>query len=196
EYYFNNIPHVVRLVIFGVQDGAYEKITMAVQLDNNVTPENIKETKIAIDNINATLPAEKRVKDFYVYKKDMPLANGIKVKRAMVKKAVIEGSADVSGFEGKRESVSLDAYDPAEAKAVCDEIRQIFANTLLLPLEQIGDEAIWTVDLGGDSMGYISMVADLNEQMGLEIPTEKLGKLGCVKDFAAEVLRIRHEGSK
>lgn len=194
EHYFKDIPHCVRLVIFGVQKGAEEVITMAVQLDNNVTPEALVETKKTIDNINATLPNEKRVKEFYVYKKEMPLANGIKVKRAAVKKAVVEGSADVTGFDGKREAVSLDAYDPAEAKEVCDKIKEIFANTLLLPVEQIGDEAIWTVDLGGDSMSYISMVSDLNDAMGVEIPTEKLGKLGCVKDFAAEVLRIRHEG--
>ncbi|MCQ2798233.1 MAG: acyl carrier protein [Bacilli bacterium] len=65
----------------------------------------------------------------------------------------------------------------------------------MLTEEQIDDDAIWTVDLGGDSMSYISMVSDLNDQMELEIPTEKLGKLGSVRDFAAEVLRIRHEGA-
>lgn len=195
EYYFKDIPHVVHLVIFGVQDGATEKITLVVQLDNTVNSDGLKEVKAALDRVNASLPSEKKVVDFFVYKKDMPLANGIKVKRAFIKKAVIGGSNDITGFEEKRTVANLDMYDPKEVKETLAKVKSIFASTLMLTEEQIDDDAIWTVDLGGDSMSYISMVSDLNDQMELEIPTEKLGKLGSVRDFAAEVLRIRHEGA-
>ncbi len=194
EYYFKDIPHVVHLVIFGVQDGATERITLVVQLDNAVTADGLKEVKGALDKVNATLPSEKKVADFYVYKKDMPLANGIKVKRAYIKKAVVGGSKDVTGFEEKRQIANLDMYDPSEVKEVMAKITSIFASTLMLKEEDVDVDAIWNVDLGGDSMSYISMVSDLSDQLELEIPTEKLGKLGSVRDFTAEVLRIRHEG--
>jgi acyl carrier protein len=99
-------------------------------------------------------------------------------------------------FDDERKGVSLEGYDPAEVAEVLEKVRRVFSKSLLLPEFKIGDTAIWTTDLGGDSMSYVAMVSDLNEAFHLSIPTEKYGKLTCVKDFTAEILSLRHQPPK
>ena len=124
------------------------------------------------------------------------MPENMKVKRYVLREALKNGKDDFTSFEEKREGVSLEGFDPAEVKDVLAKVRSIFSKTLLLPEFKIGDTAIWTTDLGGDSMSYVAMVNDLNTAFQVDIPTEKYGKLTCVKDFAGEILSLRHQPKK
>lgn len=192
EFYFKDVKHVVNDVVLGVSDGQKELITLVLELDNTVSGDDLKHVKENIDAINATLPNEKRIDQTFVYKKALPMANNMKVKRFMIKEAIQKGSNDFVGFDIKRRAVSFDGFDPNEVKETLDKVRKIFSASLLLPEFKIDDDAIWNTDLGGDSMSYVSMVSDLNEAFKVSVPTEKYGKLGSVKDFAHEILELTH----
>lgn len=196
EFYFKDVPHVVNDVVVGMKNGDKEDVILILELDNTVQNGDFPQIQKSIEAINASLPNEKRVSKTLVYKKSMPIANNMKVKRYVLRDALKNGADDFMAFGEKRESVSLEGYDPKEVKDVLEKVRSVFAKSLLLPEFKISDTAIWTTDLGGDSMSYVAMVSDLNEAFHLSIPTEKYGKLTCVKDFAAEILRLIHEEKK
>ena len=67
---------------------------------------------------------------------------------------------------------------------------EVFAKVLALPEIKIGPDAIWTSDLGGDSMSYIEMCQQLNQAFGVEIPQELYGQLGTANAFAKEILDL------
>jgi long-subunit acyl-CoA synthetase (AMP-forming) len=192
EFYFKDIPHVANDVVVGEKNGEKEDVVLILELDNTVQTSDFPAIKKAIEAINASLPNEKRVSKTLIYKKSMPIANNMKVKRFVLRDALKDGKEDFTSFDEDRQTVSLEGFDPEETKAVLAEVRSIFSKTLLLPEFKISDTAIWTTDLRGDSMSYVAMVNDLNTAFHLDIPTEKYGKLTCVKDFAGEILSLRH----
>ena len=117
----------------------------------------------------------------------------MKVKRFLIKEAIAKGSSEFTGFEGpKREVVSFDGYDEKEVAEVLGKVIKTFSKVLLLPEFKIAPDAIWTTDLGGDSMSYIEMAKKLDEEFKVEIPEELYGKLACANDFAKEILDLTH----
>jgi acyl carrier protein len=196
EFYFKGVQHVNNSVVVGQKDGAKEAVVLILELDNSVKEEDLPQVKKDIDAINNTLPNEKRVGKVLIYKKSMPIANNMKVKRFVLKDALEKGSDDFTSFESPRQAISLEGFDENEVKDVTSRIRKIFSKSLLLPEFKIDDEASWATDLGGDSMSYVSMVNDLNEEFHLSIPTDKYGKLLSVKDFAYEILSLLEEKKK
>jgi long-subunit acyl-CoA synthetase (AMP-forming)/acyl carrier protein len=196
ETYFKDVKHVVNDVVVGIKEGLNEKIVLILELDNTVQPSDLLAIKADVDAINAKLPNEKKVQETLIYKKTMPLANNMKVKRYVLRDALSSGhSEDFTTFEGPRRAISFVGYDPQEVKDVMEQVRSVFSKTLLLPEFKIADDAVWTTDLGGDSMSYVSMVSDLNDAFGLVVPTEEYGRLTCVKDFTLEILELRHSSS-
>ncbi|MCR4562112.1 MAG: AMP-binding protein [Bacilli bacterium] len=191
ELYFKDIKHVVNNVVVGVKKGDHEVITLVLELDNSVNNEDIKKVKEDVDKINGTLANEKKIEEVYIYKKALPIANNMKVKRFVLKDALTKGDlTDFIGFGDERKPVSFEGFDKKLAEEVLSRIRKIFSEVLLLPEFKIDDEAIWNTDLGGDSMSYVSMVHDIDQAFEINIPDEKYGVLGSVKDFAYEVLTI------
>ena len=65
-----------------------------------------------------------------------------------------------------------------------------FSRILSLPDYKIDNDAIWNNDLGGDSMSYIELCQDLNDEFDVDIPQELWGKLGSVNDFTKEILDL------
>lgn len=196
ETYFKDVKHIVNSVVLGLPKEGQEKIVLVVELDNAIEDSDLKSIKDEIEKINGALPNEKRIDETLIYKKAMPLASNLKVKRFVLRDEIMKGSPDFMDFGGKRQILSFDDFDPSEVKTVSDDIRKIFSKTLLLPEFKIADEGIWTTDLGGDSMSYVSMVNDLNEAFHLTIPLEKYGKLTCVRDFTHEILTLKREEGK
>lgn len=196
EFYFKDIKHVVNDVVLGIKDGDSEKITLILELDNTLSSEDLPQIKKDVDAINATLPNEKRIQATYIYKKALPMANNMKVKRFVLKEELLKEKDNFITFDAKRESITFEGFPSAEVQDVLSRVRKVFSKTLLLPEFKIDDEAIWNSDLGGDSMSYVSMVNDLNEEFHVSIPTEKYGHLGSVKDFAYEILLLKEGKDK
>ena len=193
EYYFKDVKHLHNAVCLGatLPGEKEEKITLVCEVDNSVTEEQIKKIYEDIKSINDTLPSEKKVQTVLIDKRPLPVSGSMKVKRFMIKQAIAEGSSDFIGLgQPKNNAVSFEGYDPKEVEEVSSKIRKVFAKILMLPEFKIDGAAIWTTDLGGDSMSYIEMCQTLNAEFGIEIPEDKYGVLGNLNDFTKEILDL------
>jgi acyl carrier protein len=196
ETYFQGIKRVNNAIVVGVPFEGGEKTFLVVELANAVQEAELPTIQAEIEAINASLPPAKRVDEVLIAKKSLPLANGMKVKRFLIRDEIMKGSKDLMPFGAQREAVSFEGFDQREAQETMAKVRRVFSSSLLLPEFQIGDDDVWTTDLGGDSMSYVAMVKDLEETFGLSIPTDRYGKLATVRDFTHEILSLRGEGKK
>ncbi len=199
EYYFKGIKHINNVACLGAKrpGATEEKITLVCEVDNSVGEEEIKKIYEDIKSINATLPSEKKVQDVLIDKRPLPLSGSMKVKRFMIKKAIEEGSSDFLDVAApKVATVSFEGYDKDEVEKTIKKVTKIFSKVLALPEFKIAPEAIWNVDLGGDSMSYIEMVQDLDKEFGVSIPEEQYGVLANVNDFAKQILDLKAASQK
>ena len=193
EYYFKDVKKLNRVVCLGAKmpGESEEKIVLVCEVDNSVDEEGLKKIYADVKAINETLPSEKRVQVILIDTHPLPLSGSMKVKRFLIKEGIESGSSEFTDFSApKREEVSFDGYDKEEVEYVISKVVKVFSKVLVLPEFKIAPNAIWTTDLGGDSMSYIEMAQTLNSEFGVEIPEELYGKLACVNDFAKQILDL------
>lgn len=193
EAYFANLPHVLSLASVGMEEEGKENIYLVIDLDNSISEEELPELKKKIDAINATLPSEKKISKTLISKKSLPMANNMKVKRFALKNQIRQDPDAFYDFDKKEHGVSFSGFDEKEVLETMDGVRKIFSKILLLPEFKIGNNDVWNQSLGGDSMTYITMINDLNDCFGVEIPMESYGKIGTVSGFAHEILLLKHK---
>ena len=193
EYYFKDVRNVNNVVCLGAKlpGRSEESIVLVLEVNNSVDEKAIKKIYDDIKTINDTLPSEKKVRDVLLDKRPLPMSGSMKVKRNELRKAIERGSDDFIDANGpKKVEISWEGYDPKQVEEVSKKITKIFSKVLLLPEFKINPTAIWTTDLGGDSMSYIEMCQLLNKEFSIEIPEEKYGVLAHVYDFTKCVIDI------
>ncbi len=65
-----------------------------------------------------------------------------------------------------------------------DKIKKVVAEQLNIDESKVTAEASFKDDLGADSLDLFEMVMALEEEFGVEIPTEDLEKIATVNDVA------------
>lgn len=195
EYYFKNVANVKNLACLGAKKPGEneELITLVCEIDATLSKEAIEKLYADIKAINDTLPSEKKVQWVLVDTKPLPLSGSMKVKRFEIKKAIESGTADYldNGEAPKKKVVSFEGYDQKLVEETVAKVTKVFSSILLLPEAKIAPDAIWNVELGGDSMSYIEMCQTLDREFGVTIPEELYGVLGCVNEFAKEILDLK-----
>ena len=205
EFYFKGLPFLKQNVVLGVKGKKKgdEDVTLVLELDHVLNEMELKELNREFERLNNNLPNEKKVVRLLIYKNQLPLANGMKVKRYVIKELLESKKYDdflnaeggeLSGKEAAKPKIDLSRFDAKEAREVLDKIKEVWGKVLVVPVEKIEDNAHFEHDLGGDSMSYVAMVQDLNVACEVTIPIEKYGVLLTVDSFAEEILTIRHEG--
>lgn len=195
ETYFKDIKNLNNVVCLGarLKGETEEKIVLVCEVDNSVTKEEVEKIYADIKSINETLPNEKKIQEILVDKKPLPMSGSMKVKRFMIKEAIQKGSDEFINFEKKEEKIiSFDGYPQEDVEKTMAKVTKIFSKILMLPEFKIAPNAIWTTDLGGDSMSYIEMVQTLDKAFKIEIVEDKYGVLGTVNDFTKEILVLKY----
>lgn len=198
EFYFRSVRHVVNDVVLGVKkkDSMEEEITLIFELDNSTTTDDFKTVLDDAKAINDTLANEKKVQRFLIYKRSMPMANNMKVKRFVLKDLIEKGQMedfyDPNGdtAKTKKSVVDFSSFPEKEVAKVIKKAKDIFASTLMIPAFKVSEDSDFVRDLGGDSMSYVSMVEDMNKAFKVTIPTSLYGRLLTVNEFAYEILTL------
>ena len=193
EYYFKDVAGLNNVVCLGAKrpGNSEEKITLVCEVDNSVDEAAIERIYSDIKAINDTLPSEKKVQDILLDKRPLPMSSSMKVKRFVLKEAIEKGSSDFIGVDAPAKvTVSFDGYDPKEVEATMKKVIKCFAKVLMLPEFKIDPEAVWTTDLGGDSMSYIEVCQLIDKECKVHIPEEQYGILANANDFTKEVLDL------
>lgn len=193
EIYFKDLPHVSHLSVLGIAkaNSKDEDVVLVLEMDNQVDDATIKSLKDEVAKIK--LPHGVMIKTVYLSKNRLPLANNMKVKRFVIKKAIEEGSGDYLPVDKKREKVSFEGFDDDEIKSILKPMREIFSKILILPKFKIEDDSHWINDLGGDSMSYVELIREVQETFQVEFPEEVLGQMATVNDFTYEVAKLKKE---
>ena len=194
EIYFKKLPHVLQVCVLGVdQKGSKnQKVVCAVEVENSISEEDLEALKAEMKRVGANdLPKGTKITDFYFARKKLPVANNMKVKRFMVKKAIETRSDDYISFDYKKEAKSKKNFDAATVEKVVEPMRSIFSKILILPKFKVEDDAHWVDDLGGDSMSYVELITTIQDEFDVVIPEDLYGKLTCINDFVEEVVKLQ-----
>ena len=192
EDYFKGIPGVNKVCVVGLKKGAHhEAITCVIEITSDVGEEDLETIKKHCDEINLTLPNEKRVEKFLISKNRLPLTASMKVKRFRVKQFLTEQTDLFVDFSAKKQVKNFKGYSKEEVEPVVKKLRKIFAKILILPIVKVGDDDHWINNLGGDSMSYVELIDTVNKEFGVNIPEEKYALLTSVNDFAEEILSLK-----
>ncbi|MBE7056547.1 MAG: hypothetical protein E7388_03790 [Ruminococcaceae bacterium] len=102
----------------------------------------------------------------------------IKVSRAYLRRAIEEGK--VSLFDMDLLDQPVEEGEDSEIKCI---LRELFAKTLNVPVEQITDNGHFMLDLNGSSLDYFTLVGFIQERFNVRIDFET-GQFGySVNDF-------------
>lgn len=98
ENAFLSLENVKYFTVLGVRkpDSSYEDIALVCQVDAGVTSdeEAMEDLRLSIAKLNGTLPVYKKLNCAFVTEDDLPLANGIKIKRLIVKRRIENGEGN------------------------------------------------------------------------------------------------------
>ena len=194
EIYFKDLPCVQHLCVLGYspEHNNIEKIALVLELDNKVTDEDIAEIKKQVEEIMPNLPHKVKIDGIFLSRGKLPLANNMKVKRFIIKKALEEGSREYLPIDNKKDTKNFEGFDPEVIEQILKPMRKIFSEVLILPEFKIEDDAHWINDLGGDSMSYVELIRDVQEHFGIEFPESLLsGHMTSVNDFVYEVAKMK-----
>ena len=193
EIFFKKIAHVLNVCVLGVdQKGSKnQKIVCAVEIDNSISEDEIETLKAEMRKAGQDLPKGTKITDFYFCRNKLPVANNMKVKRFVVKKAIESRSIEYISFDFKKEAKKSKNFSPEVVSKVLEPTRKIFSKILILPEFKIDDDAHWVDSLGGDSMSYVELITTIQEHFGVTIPETSYGKLTCVNDFVEEIVSLQ-----
>lgn len=68
-----------------------------------------------------------------------------------------------------------------------EQIKQLLANELRLPVEKITDDSAILEDLGADSLDVVEMLMSLEETFNITVPDEDVLQLKTVRSIAEYV---------
>ena len=71
-----------------------------------------------------------------------------------------------------------------------DLVRSVFAQTLMMDEQEIGDTSDFFEDLGGDSLDSLDVAMRLEEKIGMTLPEEQFRECRCVYDAARLLLKL------
>ncbi len=199
---FSKLEGVEQLTVLGVQKPGkrqkYEDITLVLNVGQRYKDDPyIEFLRRQIVAVNTKQPTLKRLTRALVTAEQLPLVNGIKVKRLALKAMLEEKKLayrDLS-LSAKPEAVAVTA---AEAPTVTDvqptdlqveeikqKVRQLYAEALDQPVESIRDDAHFIDDLGGDSLQVLSVALKVEELFSVLIPVEEYGRCTTVNDMSS-----------
>ena len=193
EIYFKELPCVQNLCILGYspEHNNIEKIALVLELDNKATEEDLQEIKKQVKEISKDLPHKVKIDSVFLSKGRLPLANNMKVKRFMIKRALEDDTKEYLPIDNKKEAKTFEGFDPKLIESILVPMREIFSKVLILPTFKIDDDAHWINDLGGDSMSYVELIRDVQDKFQIEFPESLLGQMTCVNDFVFEVAKLQ-----
>lgn len=210
EDYFIQMPSVTNYCVMGAKMGGdYEEVVMVMELDEDADEEAIASLSEEILEANNALPMAKKVRHVLVSDDPLPVANGIKVQRQKLKKAIEDGSwkyrelnlamQKLEGAPTDKKQTGASKINAAEADETFVEIknfvRSVFSDVLVLKESEIGDFDHFVNDLGGDSLAVIGVISQLEEKYSLYIPDEEFQNVVNVQEIA-ELIYVKLNGGE
>ncbi len=176
----STINHVL-LVSGNVKSKAV--LELIIELKQGMDAEGLKKTREEMSKIIESLPPTFRPQRVLLSNVSFPINSSMKVKRYQVIDML---SKQPEAFSDLSSSFHLEVNEEELKK-----LRPIIKRVIELYREALAQEEIkidqhdhFILDLGGDSFSYMTVVSLIEDEYGIVIPTEELGKLNTPVEFA------------
>lgn len=174
------LPQALGLSVLG--DERNERLILVVRLPRDLLETQREHLLAEIEKCDATLPAAYRVREVrYTYDPIMD-EGAIKVSRAWLRAAMTAGKLRFVPLMGETETPNEALGEESEIKRI---LRELFAEILRMPPEEVSDTGHFLNDLGGTSLDYFTLISEINERFGVTLSFEEDHFHYTLNDFEA-----------
>ena len=152
----------LQITVLGNEDNS--KLRLIVRIPKNLIESQKNRLRDEIAECNAKLPSVYNIAEVKFTFDPLMEDGGIKVSRAYVKKAIAEKRIKLFDLEDSERMIN--DGDDSEIKQI---VRELFAEILEIPIENIKDDMHFLNDLGGTSLDYFTLINELDTRFNLRI---------------------------
>ncbi len=205
EDVFSDLEGVEQLCVVGTKqdDSPYDTTTLVLNVGARYGDEAfLLNLSRQVAQRNRMLTPIKRVGLVLATPEPMPMVNAIKVKRLALRAAIQERKiatrqltaqgVSAEAAQQKIETLAEPAKAPSNLKMeeIREKVRACFAEVLETDPAQVGYDAHFIEDLGGDSLQSLGVSLKVEELFGVLIPTEEYTRCTSVNDLSAVIFAL------
>jgi acyl carrier protein len=198
ENRFISIERVSNAAVLGIKkssDSEKETITLILELDGKLDESSLSALKAAVKNVNVTLPNYMQVEETLIYDGILPLSSALKVQKFVLRDQ-LTGAPERFAALPEARLANFSKYPPELINDILPKVRKAFSNALLLPVYKLSDAGHFVHDFGGDSLSYMSLINDLEDEFGIKIENNDFGHLTSIDDFVEEIAKHQTSDKK
>ncbi len=178
-------------------DEKYEDITVVAHCQPGAAPADYGDLIDTVSDLNDRLPVMKQVTRLVVSEAPLPLSASMKVQRFRLRQAIADNEAgfcdvplnrDIPAPASKPATVPA---QPVDDRQIMDWVRSLYAEVLNIPAESISDDARFSEDLKGDSLGLVSLAVKAEESFHVVIEPRDYGECTTVRGAARLIQRLK-----
>lgn len=203
---FANLHGIHQSAIIGLprRGSSYQDITLLLNVGDKISDETfIQALSSEVIMQNNTLPIYKRLRRLFVTSTALPTANGFKIKKQEVLKDIACGKLDMrelsltnQGSPSPSPTPTSTTSTSSESSLECiDKVRQVYADVLQIPVNEIRPDSHFVDELGGDSLQILSVATMLEEKFGAIIPDEEYISCATPEHAAGMLHRLLYGGN-
>ncbi len=183
ESYYT-LEHTGGICVYGEGERKY----MIVSVPEAVSESQRERVFSKIYETNSSLPLQYKVTDVFVTEKPLPMVLESKVQRVLVIKDHRENPGDYARIN-LADYRDRSASDDERYALILSEVKMTIADILGKDVSEIGDDAHFILDLGGDSMSYFTLLDRLSAQYNVSFQVGGANVCTCASQFAAYILK-------
>lgn len=168
------LKDVNEVCLIGAREGAQVIPTLVFSVNRFISAERLSELDAAVKEKLAELRLSSEIRRVMYVSDRLIVGDEYKLNRIRLRNCLENG-----------EFTEITALGPGEE--LNDELtlrlRAFFAAAVSKNEDEIADKADFFLDLGGSSLDYFGMIAGLESEFGVKIPTDKSSELTTVADF-------------
>ena len=176
-------------------DEKYEDISIVAHCQPGVTPDTYADLVETVGDLNERLPLMKQVTRLIISEAPLPLSASMKVQRFRLRQAIADQEPGFIDIPLNRNApapvpkpMSVQHQDDRE---IMDWVRGLYAEVLNIPADSIGDDARFSEDLKGDSLGLVSLAVKAEETFHVVIEPRDYGECTTVRGAARLIQRLK-----
>lgn len=192
EILFKDLQNVDNYSVVGISSNTGDIVTLVLQINKKLDKDSIQNLQEQINSINSSLPLAMQIQDFLLSTTSLPINPSMKVMRYQLVDDIKNRPETFIRLNASHIQ-TFDDFDKDEVAKVSNHVAEIFADILNIPEKQIGRDSHFMIDLGGDSFIYMSIIASIESEFEMQIPTEMIGRLNTVNEFTYYILSKKAE---
>ena len=191
ETKFADIDLIDDLSVLGIPTSEGEKLALVIYISHRLEKEEIKKLENQIADANERLPVAMQVQEFYLSTSPLPTNASMKVMRYQI---IDDLKNRPEGFVklGHGEIVSFEGFDKKDIEVISEHVIDIVSDVLGIEKKDIAPNSHVILDLGGDSFTYMSIIASVESEFEIKIPTEMIGRLNTINEFTLFILKQKN----